>query len=81
MYDKPLSSDARRQLFRIAGGIIVGALAFAPFLWAQGEVGKFLWSCLVLCGIIYLGQRQDALHEAEGGRCTRANPKSAPGRL
>ena len=65
MYRDRLDSQARKQLLLIVGGIILGAVVTAPFLWPLGAKGAFLWSVLVLCGLIALGQYQDSLHEQQ----------------
>ena len=65
MYRTALSSQARRQLLWTAILIAIAALVTMPFLWTGGAVGIFVWSCLVLAGVIVLGQREDHLHHLQ----------------
>jgi hypothetical protein len=65
MYSEPLGPQARRHFRRRGGGLLIAALAMAPPLWVWGAFGIFLWACLVLTGIIALGQYEDALHAAQ----------------
>lgn len=62
MYPEPLGPQARRHFGRLVGALLIASLALAQPLWARGAFGIFLWACLVLTGIIALGQREDALH-------------------
>jgi hypothetical protein len=77
MYPEPLGPQARRHFRRLIGALLIASLALAPPLWAQGAFGIFLWACLVLTGIIALGQREDALHAAQDSQ--RHTPDQAAG--